>query len=103
MTGGGYIKRFPVAEYRAQNRGGVGVTGHRPKEDDFVEQMFVCSTHVPILFFSNFGKVYSIKGTRSPKPTRRHAAAPSSTSCPLLRARRSPPCCPSWKMARDTL
>ena len=57
MTHGGYIKRFPVAEYRAQNRGGVGVTGHKPKEDDFVEQMFVCSTHIPILLFSNLGKV----------------------------------------------
>ena len=67
MTGGGYIKRFPVAEYRAQNRGGVGVTGHKPKEDDFVEKMFVCSTHVPILFFSNFGKVYSVKGYEIPE------------------------------------
>lgn len=67
MTHGGYVKRFPAAEYRAQNRGGVGVTGHKPKEDDFVEQMFVCSTHVPILFFSNFGKVYSIKGYMIPE------------------------------------
>ncbi len=67
MTHGGYIKRFPVAEYRAQNRGGVGVTGHKPKEDDFVEQMFVCSTHVDILMFSNFGKVYSIKGYEIPE------------------------------------
>ncbi len=67
MTHGGYIKRFPVAEYRAQNRGGVGVTGHKPKEDDFVEQMFVCNTHKPILLFSNFGKVYSIKGYEVPE------------------------------------
>lgn len=67
MTHGGYIKRFPVAEYRAQNRGGVGVTGHKPKEDDFVEQMFVCNTHKPILLFSNFGKVYSIKGYEIPE------------------------------------
>ncbi len=67
MTHGGYIKRFPVAEYRAQNRGGVGVTGHKPKEDDFVEQMFVCSTHIPILLFSNLGKVYSIKGYEIPE------------------------------------
>lgn len=67
MTHGGYVKRFPVAEYRAQNRGGVGVTGHKPKEDDFVEQMFVCSTHKPILLFSNFGKVYSIKGYEIPE------------------------------------
>ncbi len=67
MTHGGYIKRFPVAEYRAQNRGGVGVTGHRPKEDDFIEQMFVCSTHIPILFFSSRGKVYSMKGYMIPE------------------------------------
>ncbi len=70
MTHGGYVKRFPVAEYRAQHRGGVGITGHRPKEDDFVEQMFVCSTHVPILLFSNFGKVYSIKGYEIPEANR---------------------------------
>ena len=70
MTHGGYVKRFPVAEYRAQHRGGVGITGHRPKEDDFVEQMFVCSTHVPILLFSNFGKVYSIKGYEIPEASR---------------------------------
>ncbi len=70
MTHGGYIKRFPVAEYRAQNRGGVGITAHRPKEDDFVEQMFVCSTHKPILLFSNFGKVYSVKGYEIPEANR---------------------------------
>ena len=70
MTHGGYVKRIPVAEYRAQHRGGVGITGHRPKEDDFVEQMFVCSTHDPILLFSNFGKVYSIKGYEIPEANR---------------------------------
>ncbi len=67
MTHGGYVKRFPLAEYKAQHRGGVGVTGHKPKEEDFVEQMFVCSTHHSILFFSNFGKVYSIKGYMIPE------------------------------------
>ena len=70
MTHGGYVKRIPLAEYRAQNRGGVGITGHKPKDEDFVEQMFVCSTHVPILFFSNFGKVYSIKGYMIPEAAR---------------------------------
>ena len=67
MTHGGYVKRYPASEYRAQNRGGVGVTGHKPKEDDFVERMFVCSTHISVLFFSNFGKVYSIKGYMIPE------------------------------------
>ncbi len=70
MTDGGYIKRLPVVEYRAQNRGGVGITGHRPKEDDFVENMFVCSTHDNVLLFSNFGKVYSIKGYEIPEANR---------------------------------
>ncbi len=70
MTHGGYIKRIPVTEYRAQNRGGVGITAHRPKEDDFVEQMFVCCTHDDILLFSNFGKVYSIKGYQIPEAQR---------------------------------
>lgn len=70
MTHGGYVKRIPVTEYRAQNRGGVGVTAHRPKDDDFVEQMFVCSTHNNILLFSNFGKVYSIKGYHIPEAAR---------------------------------
>ena len=70
MTHGGYVKRFPVAEYRAQNRGGVGITGHKPKEDDFIEHMFVCNTHRPVLFFSNFGKVYSVKGYEIPEANR---------------------------------
>ena len=59
MTHFGYIKRLPVAEYRAQHRGGRGVTAHKPKEEDFVENMFVCSTHDRLLFFTNYGKVYS--------------------------------------------
>ena len=59
MTHLGYIKRLPVAEYRAQRRGGRGVTAHKPKDEDFVEKMFVCSTHDRLLFFTNFGKAYS--------------------------------------------
>lgn len=59
LTHGGYIKRLPVSEYRSQRRGGRGVTAHRPKEEDFVEKMFVCSTHDRLLFFTNYGKVYS--------------------------------------------
>ncbi len=70
MTHGGYVKRIPLSEYKAQHRGGVGVTGHKPKEEDFVESMFVCSTHHNILFFSNFGKVYSMKGYMIPEANR---------------------------------
>ena len=70
LTHSGYIKRLPVAEYKAQNRGGMGITAHRPKDEDFVETMFVCSSHDNILLFSNYGKVYSIKGYQIPEAQR---------------------------------
>ena len=70
MTHTGYVKRLPVAEYRAQNRGGMGVTAHRPKEEDFVERMFVCSSHDDLLLFSSLGKVYRIKAFEIPEAAR---------------------------------
>ena len=70
ITHSGYIKRLPVAEYKAQGRGGKGITGHRPKDEDYVEKMFVCCTHDPILLFSSKGKVYSIKGYEIPEAIR---------------------------------
>jgi len=66
LTHFGYVKRVPVAEYRTQRRGGKGVTAHKPKEEDFVNNMFVTSTHDDILFFSDKGKVYSLKGYQLP-------------------------------------
>ena len=70
MTHAGYIKGLPVAEYKAQNRGGVGITAHRSKDDDFVEKMFVASTHDDILLFSSVGKVYALKGYQIPEANR---------------------------------
>ena len=70
MTHSGYIKRQPVAEYKAQRRGGMGITAHRPKDEDFVEKLFISSTHDNILFFSSYGKVYSIKGYEIPEAQR---------------------------------
>ena len=70
MTHSGYIKRLPVAEYHTQRRGGKGITAHKPKEEDFIENMFVSSTHDDILFFTNKGKVYSIKGYEIPEAQR---------------------------------
>ena len=70
LTHSGYVKRLPVGEYRAQHRGGMGITAHKPKEEDFVENMFVCSTHDSILLFSNRGRVYSIKGYHIPEAAR---------------------------------
>ena len=57
----GFIKRFPVSGYRKQGRGGRGVTGAGTKDDDFIEHMFIASTHQYILFFSDKGKVYWLK------------------------------------------
>ncbi len=70
MTHGGYIKRLPVAEYKAQGRGGVGLISHKTKDEDYVEKMFVACTHDPILLFSSKGKVYSIKGYEIPEANR---------------------------------
>ncbi len=70
MTHSGYVKRLPVNEYRAQNRGGKGITGHKPKEEDFVERMFTCSSHDYLLLFSDYGKVYRIKAYEIPEATR---------------------------------
>ncbi len=57
----GYIKRFPVSGYRRQGRGGVGVSGGTTKEDDYIEHLFVASTHEYILFFTNKGRCYWLK------------------------------------------
>lgn len=61
ITHSGYIKRLPVASYRKQRRGGRGVIGINLKEDDFVEHLFISSTHHYVMFFSNLGKVYRLK------------------------------------------
>ena len=70
MTHTGYVKRLPVSEYHAQNRGGKGITAHRPKEEDFVERMFVCSSHDFLLLFSDRGRVYRIKAYEIPEAQR---------------------------------
>ena len=70
LTRSGYIKRLPVSEYKAQGRGGMGITAHRPKDEDYVEKMFICSTHDDILLFSSLGKVYSVKGYEIPEANR---------------------------------
>lgn len=66
ISHGGYIKRLPIATYRKQGRGGKGLSGTNLKEDDFIESIFVASTHAYILFFTNFGKCYWLKVHRIP-------------------------------------
>ena len=60
-TNAGYIKRMPISAYKAQHRGGRGVTGMKQREDDFVNEMYTCSTHDNILFISNKGIMYKLK------------------------------------------
>jgi len=61
MTRSGYVKRLPVTTYREQRRGGIGVMGMDLKDEDYIEHLFVASTHDYILFFSSTGKVYRLK------------------------------------------
>jgi DNA gyrase subunit A len=70
ITKSGYIKRVPLATYRQQHRGGVGITGMDMKEGDYIEHLFVCSTHDYLLFFSNRGKVYRSKVYELPEGAR---------------------------------
>ncbi|MEE0166386.1 MAG: DNA gyrase subunit A [Eggerthellaceae bacterium] len=70
VTKAGYIKRLPVSTYRQQKRGGKGMQGVNLKESDFVEQLFIASTHDYILFFSNKGKVYRLKVYEIPEASR---------------------------------
>lgn len=78
VTHKGYIKRVPLSTYRAQRRGGKGRSGASTREEDFVTQMFVASTHTPVLFFSSRGMVYRMKVWRLP------AATPQSVGKALI-------------------
>ncbi|QQY79769.1 DNA gyrase subunit A [Keratinibaculum paraultunense] len=70
LTHFGYIKRVPEDVYKTQKRGGKGITGLTTRENDFVEDLFITSTHDTILFFTNKGKVYSLKAYEIPEGTR---------------------------------
>jgi DNA gyrase subunit A len=70
ISHGGYIKRLPVSTYRRQRRGGVGITGMETKEEDFVEDVFIASTHDYILFFTDRGRVHWLKVHEVPRAGR---------------------------------
>ncbi len=70
VTKEGYVKRLPVATYRQQKRGGKGTQGVNLKESDFVEHLFIASTHAYMLFFSSLGKVYRLKAYEIPEASR---------------------------------
>lgn len=70
LTHFGYIKRLPIDTYKSQKRGGKGITGMTTREEDFVKQIFTASTHDTILFFTNKGKLYRLKGYEVPEAGR---------------------------------
>lgn len=70
MTHYGYIKRLPVTTYKSQKRGGKGITALSTKEEDFVEHLFITSTHDHVLFFTNKGRVYQLRGFDIPEASR---------------------------------
>ena len=70
LTHFGYIKRMPISTYRSQRRGGRGIIGMTTREEDFVETLFTASTHDYILFFTNYGRIYKLKGYMIPESSR---------------------------------
>ena len=83
LTNKGYIKRLPINTYKVQNKGGVGVKGMTTNEEDFVEQMLTLQTHDYVLFFTNKGKVYRIKGYEIPEYSRQAKGLPIINLLPI--------------------
>lgn len=88
ITQSGYIKSLPLATYRQQQRGGVGVNGMTMKDGDFIEHLFVCSSHDYLLFFSNRGKVYRSKVYDLPESSRTSKGRFLSNVLPLREGER---------------
>src|ERR687886_664823 len=88
ITKSGYIKSLPLATYRKQRRGGVGVTGMDMKDGDYIEHLFVCSSHDFLLFFSNRGKVYRSKVYELPEAGRTSKGRYLGNVLPLREAER---------------
>ncbi len=83
VSHGGYIKRVPLSTYRAQARGGRGRAGMAIREEDFLSQVFVASTHAPVLFFTSSGRVYKLKVHRLPLGTPQARGRPMINLLPL--------------------
>jgi DNA gyrase subunit A len=101
ITQGGYIKRTPLVDFRAQKRGGKGLSGGALKEDDVVTSLFVANTHTPLLVFTTSGMVYKLKTWRLPLGSRASRGKAIVNILPIPRAPASPPSCP-WTGTRIT-
>ena len=83
LTASGYVKRLPLATYRQQHRGGVGVMGMNLKDDDYIAHLHICSTHDYLLFFTNRGKVYRLKVYELPEGSRNAKGSSLNNLLPL--------------------
>lgn len=88
ITASGYIKSLPLTTYRQQRRGGVGIIGMDTKDDDYIEHLFVCSTHDYLLFFTNRGKVYRSKVYDLPEAPRQSKGRYLGNVLPLRESER---------------
>ena len=84
LTDMGYIKRIPMDEYKQQGRGGKGVKGLTPREEDVVKTMFTCSTHDHIMFFTTMGRAYRLKGYEIPEGSRQSKGMNVVNLLPLM-------------------
>ena len=84
LTNAGYLKRMQTSEYRSQHRGGVGVRGVATKQEDIVREMFVASSHDTIIFFTNLGRAYKIKGYEVPECSRTAKGTNAVNIIPLM-------------------
>ena len=81
MTKLGYIKRMSADNFRAQHRGGRGIKGMETIDDDYIEELFMTTSHHYLMFFTNTGKVYRMKLMRFRKRAEQPVEQPSSTCC----------------------
>ena len=84
LTNFGYMKRLPADTYKAQRRGGRGVSGMTRREEDYAEEMFICSTHDYVMFFSNLGKVYRLKCYEIPVGSRTSKGINAANILPIV-------------------
>ena len=90
ITHSGYIKSLPLATYRQQHRGGEGVMGMDMKDEDYIEHLFVCSSHDYLLFFSNRGKVYRQKVYELPEASAHREGPRAGQRAAAARGRAGP-------------
>ena len=101
LTHLGYIKRIPADTYRTQKRGGKGITGVTTRENDFVKNLIMTSTHEYLMFFTNYGKVHKLKAYEIPEATRTAKGIPAVNFLNLMQRERINAIIPIKEFAED--